>query len=108
MATAAAPSLASTYAFKPQKTSATFKDVGYGPLVVQRHELRNEIIQKANPERSVHISGCKGAGKTTLLHQIGQQLAEDGKTVFFFDNAAEFQLQSVNVWTRQMADGWTK
>ena len=52
----------------------------------------------------MHISGCKGAGKTTLLHQIGQQLAEDGKTVFFFDNAAEFQLQSVNVWIRQMAD----
>lgn len=66
MATVA--SLATTCAFRPQETNPTFEDVGYGPLVVERQELRSEIIQQANPKRSVHISGCEGAGKTALLH----------------------------------------
>ena len=100
MATAAP--LESTYAFREQEPNATFEDVGYGPLVVQRRELRNEIIQCANPKRSVHISGCKGAGKTTFLHQIGQQLVNNGRTVFFFDNATDFQRPDANDWIRQM------
>ena len=100
MATVA--SLATTYAFRPQATNATFEDVGYGPLVVERQELRSEIIQQANPKRSVHISGCKGAGKTTLLNQIAQQLVNNGKTVFFFESASDFNLPDVNLWIRQM------
>jgi hypothetical protein len=59
--------------------------VGYGPFIVQRQHLCDEIIQKANPHRSVHISGCRGAGKTTLLHLLGLKLVKDGKTVFFFN-----------------------
>jgi hypothetical protein len=74
-----------------QFQSFTASGVGYGPFIVQRQHLRDEIIQKANPHRSVHISGCRGAGKTTLLHLLGLKLVKDGKTVFFFNNSAIFQ-----------------
>ena len=96
--------LAKTYAFRPQATNTTFEDVGYGPLVVERQDLCNEIIQKANPKRSFHISGCKASGKTTLLNQIAQQLVNKGKTVFFFNSASEFHRSDVNDWIRQMAE----
>ena len=93
----------SIYAFTPQQTNETFEDVGYGPLVVQRRDLLEEIIQYASPKKSVHISGCKGAGKSTVLNQIGELLVSNGKTVFFFENATSFQQLDVNEWIRRMA-----
>ena len=102
MATAA-PSLESIYAFTPQQTNETFEDVGYGPLVVKRLDLLQEIIQYASPKKSAHISGCKGAGKTTVLNQIGELLVRNSKTVLFFENATTFQQLDVNKWIRTMA-----
>jgi len=89
MATAT-PSLESIYAFTPQQTNETFEDVGYGPLVVKRLDLLQEIIQYASPKKSAHISGCKGAGKTTVLNQIGELLVRNSKTVFSLKTQQRF------------------
>jgi ABC-type molybdenum transport system ATPase subunit/photorepair protein PhrA len=61
----------------------TFRDNGFGPFVVQHKEIRDKIIQGANPNVSYHISECRGAGKTTLLHLIANDLTAAGKKKFF-------------------------
>ena len=83
--------------FVPQTKHTTFKnaDVGFGPYIVPRESLLDEIINEAGPSRSVHISGCKGAGKTTVLHQLGLRLKARGeKRVFFFDSASLMSVDS--------------
>lgn len=84
-------------AFRAQVTYDKFKDadVGFGPFVVRRQRLLDEIITKAKPKHSVHISGCRGAGKTTVLHQLGQILTDRGKTVYFFKSADDFSREAV-------------
>ena len=67
-------------------TNPSFEDVGFGPFLVERRELLDEILRTAGPKRSVHISGCKGAGKTIVLVRLGQILTvKYRKLVFYFD-----------------------
>ena len=63
--------------------------IGFGPFTVERRALRDEILRKASPMKSVHISGCKGAGKTTLLELIGDDLVRNEKKVYFFVNSVD-------------------
>ena len=76
------------YQWRGMQTSQTFKDVGFGPFIVQREQLRSKILEKADPETSYHINGCKAAGKTTLLHLLAQDLTNAGKEVWFFRTAS--------------------
>ena len=78
-------------------TNPSFEDVGFGPFLVERRELLDEILRTAGPKRSVHISGCKGAGKTIVLVRLGQILTANRKLVYYFDNAALF-LESETRW----------
>ena len=93
------------FAFRLQETYPTFNEesVGFGPHVVQRKHLVDEIIDQANPHRSVHISGCKGAGKTTLLHLVGKVLANRGDTVYLFESATDLNRENVIQWVKGMA-----
>lgn len=78
------------FSFQPQVTFETFEKIGYGPFEVKRTALLNDILSKASPMSSVHISGCKGAGKTTVLDQLGRILIQQGKKVFMFPSARDF------------------
>ena len=75
--------------FVPQSLLAaeTFPPNGVGPFVVTREDLVSDIVDVANPQRSVHMSGCRGAGKTTVLHHIAAHLLAKKKTVFFLRSA---------------------
>jgi len=46
-----------------ETTYATFETArcGFGPYIVPREDLLDEILKPAGPRRGVHISGCKGA-----------------------------------------------
>eukprot|EP00545_Synedropsis_sp_CCMP1620_P005400 CAMPEP_0119016120 /NCGR_PEP_ID=MMETSP1176-20130426/11823_1 /TAXON_ID=265551 /ORGANISM="Synedropsis recta cf, Strain CCMP1620" /LENGTH=475 /DNA_ID=CAMNT_0006969449 /DNA_START=12 /DNA_END=1439 /DNA_ORIENTATION=+ len=63
---------------------ATFPPNGVGPFVVTHSDLIALVVEKANPDSSVHISGCRGAGKTTLLRQVGQHLMALNHAVYYF------------------------
>ena len=64
-------------------------DVGFGPYVVRRQSLLEEILNLANPKRAIHISGCKGAGKSTVLHQIAQILTDSEQLVDIWSRGDE-------------------
>jgi chromosomal replication initiation ATPase DnaA len=95
--------IAEEFTFEPQETHGTFPDVGFGPFVVRRDALVEEIIAIATPRKSVHISGCKGAGKTTLLHQLGQHLTNNNAEVYFFPNASEFNREYIIRFVKALA-----
>ena len=80
----------------------SFEDVGFGPFLVERRELLDEILRTAGPKRSVHISGCKAAGKTIVLLRIGQILTAKRKLVYYFDNAAEFSMPATGRGVRDL------
>ena len=65
---------------------------GFGPFLVQRKKLREEILEEASPTKSYHISGAKGAGKTTLLELLGDDLLKKKKSVYCFWNATDIDL----------------
>lgn len=81
-----------SYLFDPTTEDdrySIFPHNGLGPFTITRDALVNQIISRATPTSSVHISGCRGAGKTTLLNQIGIKLAAQ-KTVWHFENSDMF------------------
>jgi energy-coupling factor transporter ATP-binding protein EcfA2 len=94
--------IADEYAFRMRTTrNETFlQEEGFGPFVVQRDALIQDILGRANPRSSVHINGCKGSGKTTVLKQIGQALQSQGKTGLFFESAEGFNGESVSFFVR--------
>ena len=95
--------MAAEFAFVPQETNDTFQDVGFGPFVVQRQALLDEIMVSAKPKKSVHINGCKGAGKTTVLHQLGLILTSKKEEVYFFANARAFNRELVIQFVKALA-----
>jgi hypothetical protein len=54
-----AKNTAEEYAFcAPDTSNETFEPEGYGPFLVRRAELINDIIvRRANPRYSIHING---------------------------------------------------
>jgi len=71
-----------------------FKSNGFGPFTVERKELRDQLIEMARTEGcgwegTVHISGSKASGKTTLLLLVGEDLLNDGQTVYYFRNSKD-------------------
>ena len=95
-------SVSQEYAFVPQDKNESFDDVGFGPFVVQRRHLIDEIIDYATPKKSVHINGCRGSGKTTVLNQIGLNLIGQNKTVFLFESATALSRESVIRWVKSL------
>ena len=87
--------VAEEFSFQEQGTFEVFEQIGYGPFVVQRSALLQEVLKTANPMCSVHISGCKGAGKTTVLNLLGRQLSQQNQEIYFFDNASELSREPV-------------
>jgi hypothetical protein len=86
---------AEEYAFRvPATRNEMFKPEGYGPFLVQRAELINDIVRRASPYFSIHIHGCRGSGKTTVLVQVGEQLLSKNKEVYFFDSATDLNRES--------------
>jgi hypothetical protein len=76
------------YSFKsPVTRNIKFMPHGYGPFLVKRSELVDQIIGQATPLSSVHLSGCRAAGKTTMLQEIGTNLLSRGERVFFFNSS---------------------
>ena len=72
------------YVPRARSALASFPPNGMGPFVVTRPALLEEILRRATPDLSVHITGCRGAGKTTVLHQLAEQLTAAEKTVYYF------------------------
>ncbi|KAL3937605.1 MAG: hypothetical protein SGARI_002058 [Bacillariaceae sp.] len=93
------------YAFRaPARRNETFKPEGYGPFLVERAELDNNILQNANPQFSIHINGCRGSGKTTLLLQVGEKLRLQNKEVYFFDSATDLNRESSISFVRDLVN----
>jgi len=90
-----AQKLLEPYKFTPKRNpEPEFSVEGFGPFVVERKELRTEIISwtksvKRARDGTVHISGAKACGKTTLLRLVGEDLLKDGKTVYYFENSQD-------------------
>lgn len=91
------------YAFSaPDTRNETFEPEGYGPFLVERADLVDEILRRANPKFSIHINGCRGAGKTTLLVQLGEKLRLRNKEVYFFDSATDLNRESSITFVREL------
>jgi hypothetical protein len=99
----AANNTAEEYAFRvPATSNETFKPEGYGPFLVRRAELINDIGRRANPRYSIHINGCRASGKTTVLVQVGEQLLSKNKEVYFFDSATDLNRESSISFVRDL------
>lgn len=84
------------YRLGPRTAAASFPANGFGPFILVRDELIQDILVIASPDVAVHLSGCKGAGKTVLLRQIYEKLVSEADAygientmVFFFVSVAD-------------------
>ena len=83
--------------------SFSFKQVGFGPFVVEWRGLVTRVLTDADPHVSVHTNGCRGARKTTLLNLIRLAVQADNKTVYMFENARSLNRVDVIHFVKTLA-----